>query len=344
MAQCRVRRARIAWIANLTERSPTPVEPPLITIGITCYNAEDTIIRAVDSAIAQDWPNMEIVVVDDCSRDRSLPLIKERAGADARMRLIVHEVNKGCAAARNAIVENARGDIIAFFDDDDVSRRDRLTRQYRRIVEYERTVRAPLIACYASGGRRYPNGYEMPLTAVGSQPEAPVGRDIVDYLLFFGRKAGRFYGGGTPTCALMARKNVFDAVGPFDIALRRQEDADFAVRLGFKGGHFIGTPEPLLTQFASTGSEKSAKSEHRSFQRIIEKNREYLTGKKRYGYALGWSEVRYRHFSGQNRQMFRALLALALRHPLKTTGHLLRSAPRRFLHERKMAAVAKPSA
>ena len=45
---------------------------PLITVGITCFNAEDTIARAVTSAFKQNWPNLEIVIVDDCSSDSSM--------------------------------------------------------------------------------------------------------------------------------------------------------------------------------------------------------------------------------------------------------------------------------
>ena len=50
---------------------------PLITIGITCYNAEKTIRRAVDSALSQDWPNYEVIVVDDGSTDNSLKILRE---------------------------------------------------------------------------------------------------------------------------------------------------------------------------------------------------------------------------------------------------------------------------
>ena len=42
---------------------------PLVTIGIACYNAADTIARAIDSALAQDWPNVEVLIVDDVSTD-----------------------------------------------------------------------------------------------------------------------------------------------------------------------------------------------------------------------------------------------------------------------------------
>ena len=50
---------------------------PLITIGITCYNAEKTILSAINSAINQDWPNFEIIIVDDFSADGSVKIIDE---------------------------------------------------------------------------------------------------------------------------------------------------------------------------------------------------------------------------------------------------------------------------
>ena len=49
---------------------------PLITIGITCFNAENTIANAIKSALNQDWLNFEIIVVDDCSIDNSQNIIK----------------------------------------------------------------------------------------------------------------------------------------------------------------------------------------------------------------------------------------------------------------------------
>ena len=91
----------------------------LITIGITCYNARDHINRAISSAFAQDWPNFEILIVDDCSSDDSPALIRDLIAGHNHARLIVHEKNTGAAAARETIIENATGAFIVFFDSDD---------------------------------------------------------------------------------------------------------------------------------------------------------------------------------------------------------------------------------
>lgn len=311
-------------------------DAPPITIGVTCYNAEATIGRALESASAQDWPHLDILVVDDCSTDGSRAVVRAHARRDPRIRLVEHACNQGCATARNTIVQEARGIFLAFFDDDDVSRPDRLRLQAAQIAAHERNTGAELVACYASGQRRYPNGYVMPFDAVGSRPRVPVGTEMVDFLLSARRKPGIFYGGGTPTCSLMARTAVFHKVGPFDATLRRQEDVDFAVRLGFLGGHFIGIEEPVLTQYFSHGNEKSAEHEHCSFLRLLEKNHDYLARNGDYAYMRGWAEVRFRHFSGRPVAAALALMPLLLRSPARLSKHFLRSASRRFLHERRM--------
>lgn len=315
-----------------------PSNVPLITVGVTCYNASDTIARAVASAAGQDWSNLEIVVVDDGSTDNSLDVIEAMARSDHRIRVIPHGSNRGCAAARNTIVKEARGMFLAFFDDDDASFPDRVRCQYQRIVSYEFASGAQLVACYASGVRHYTNGYQMPMPAIGSRPEIPVGLVLVDYLLAFVRSNGTFFGAGTPTCSLMARLETFKTVGDFDVAMRRQEDADFAVHLGVLGGHFIGTPESLFVQYASSGGDKSARVEHESLTHLLRKNRNYLEERGLYRYMLGWAEVRYRHFNHEPVKALAALLRLGLRFPVRTSRHFAVSALRRYQHERKIHA------
>jgi glycosyltransferase involved in cell wall biosynthesis len=309
---------------------------PLITIGMSCFNARDTIARALDSALAQDWPNVEIVVVDDGSNDDSVAVINDKIHGRGNCRLIVHGRNRGFPAALNSVVGAARGDFLAIWDDDDESRSDRLSVQYRRITEYEETTGTDLIACYASGVRLYPNGYDVPFAAIGSRPEVPVGMCVADYHLFGGRIGGVFYGGGTPSCSLMVRTTTLDAVGPYDESLRRCEDSDFAIRLARQGGHFIGCEEPLIRQFATGGSDKNPEVEYESHVALIEKYRDYVLEKNRYRYALDWQKIKFYHFS---RRRFRALVALAglaLRHPAWTIAQFRRSAPARLVHERRM--------
>lgn len=326
------------WIQPDNDLGRLAGSRPRITIGITCFNAVATIARAVRSALAQDWPETEIVIVDDGSTDGSRELLQQLAASEPRLRLVLHDRNRGTAAARNSVLKAASGAFIAFFDDDDESDRQRLSIQHARLVTYEVETGATLVACYASGMRHYPNGYDMPFSAVGSQQGIPVGEVMARYLLLFDRKPGVFYGNGTPTCSLMARHSVFDVVGGFDEALRRQEDADFAIRLALCGAHFIGTPERLVEQYVSMGAEKAALVEHDSFAALLHKNADYLRASGDYEYALKWADLRFRHFNRQPIHAALALLRLLVRFPCRASRHFLTSATRRYAHERRMAA------
>ena len=110
---------------------------PLITIGVTCFNAEDTITRAIKSAQNQTYPNFEIVVVDDTSTDNSIEIIEGMQKQDQRIFLHRHHENQGVASARNTIIEKAKGEYIAFFDDDDESIPERLSKQYERLSDFQ---------------------------------------------------------------------------------------------------------------------------------------------------------------------------------------------------------------
>ncbi|MCB9978332.1 MAG: glycosyltransferase family 2 protein [Rhodospirillales bacterium] len=306
---------------------------PLVTIGLSCYNAADTIVRAIDGAARQDWPNLEIVIVDDGSKDESVSLVRRRIETDPRCRLIVHAQNRGFPGALNTLIEQAKGAFIAVFDDDDESRPDRVRVQVEKILAYEKETGAELVACYASGVRRYENGHEVLFDAIGSRPRVPVGQDIVNYHLYMDRDEGVFYGAGTPSCALMARKETFLAVGPYDLNLPRKEDCDFAVRLGLKGGHFIGCPERIVTQYASDGQDKRPEMAYQGARAFIEKYRTLLEQAGRYDYALAWAKMRYYHFQGRPFHALGQAANLVLRHPRLTSARLLRAAPARLHHE-----------
>ena len=312
---------------------------PLITIGILSYNASDTIQRAIQSACRQNWENKEILIIDDASTDKSVSVIQNTIHDIPYARLIVHEENRGTGAARNSIIDNAAGEFIAFFDDDDESHPERITTQYERIIQYEHAQPTSLIACYCSGERVYPNGYRYPLHAIGSQPVIPHGSGVADRLLFYGgRDKDWFFGNGTPTCSLMARKRIFEEVGRFDPELKRVEDVDFAIRLALKGGHFIGCPEKLFIQYATEGADKSHERKRDAALLLVQKNEGYLRSIGMYRYAKIWPHIRYYNFTKQYGLMAGKLLYLSFYHPLRVIKHLMSTGPARILHERRMSS------
>ncbi len=313
------------------------IDTPLVTIGVTCFNAEDTIARAITSALAQDWSSVEVVIVDDDSSDGSVGAIERAISGDLRARLVRHERNTGPAGARNTILREARGDFVAFFDDDDESLPGRVSSQVNRIVAYEDQIGASLIACYAAGERRYSNGYIKPLPAIGSVgPEVPHGLSFANYLLVYSRNPQWFYGAGVPACALMARAETFAAVQGFDETLKRVEDNDFAIRLAMKGAHFIGTSEKVLIQYATNAVDKSPEKNLKAEQRLAEKNALYLRSIGRYYYARHWPKLRYLHFKRRYGRFAWQLIGLTVRNPIAVVGHFFQTGPRRIWHERRM--------
>ena len=310
---------------------------PLVTIGITCFNAADTILRSVRSALAQDWPNFEVVIVDDLSTDGSSHLVAAAIADESRAKLIRHGCNLGPAAARNTILSEAHGEFIAFFDDDDESLPGRIANQVETLAAHEERTEYPLVACYASGVRRYPNGYTIALPAIGSRGEqTPNGAAVADYLLTYRRQAGWFYGSGTPACSLLARRTTFTAVGGFDPELRRVEDADFAIRLALMGGHFVGTTQPLFVQHSTSGTDKSPERNLEAQQRLACKHKAYLESVDRFDYAKRWPKLRYWHFKRRYARFLLELTALLMRYPRTVIWHLLNTGPRRLLHEARM--------
>lgn len=103
---------------------------PDVSFVIAAYNAEPTLGRAIDSALAQRGVTVEVIVVDDCSSDATLALA--RSHADARVRVVALETNRGPGGARNAGLDAARGRWVAVLDSDDAVLPDRLAAMIAR--------------------------------------------------------------------------------------------------------------------------------------------------------------------------------------------------------------------
>ena len=108
--------------------------PGLVSIVIAAYNAEPYIADTCRSALAQTYPSIEVIVVDDGSTDRTAAIVREMSASDARLRLI-QQPNRGVAAARNAGIEAAAGEFIAPLDADDIWNHQKIERQVQRVRE-----------------------------------------------------------------------------------------------------------------------------------------------------------------------------------------------------------------
>ena len=91
---------------------------PLISVIIPVYNVEKYLRECVDSVLAQTYKNLEIILIDDGSKDKSGQICDEYATKDTRIK-VFHQTNSGASAARNYGLTQATGILLSFVDSDD---------------------------------------------------------------------------------------------------------------------------------------------------------------------------------------------------------------------------------
>jgi glycosyltransferase involved in cell wall biosynthesis len=283
---------------------------PVITIAITCYNAEDTIQRALESALAQTWTAREILIVDDGSTDRSGTVLDELERTHDEIRLIRHGSNRGVSGARNTLLTHASGTFIAFFDDDDESASDRLEQQYRRLSDYESAHGAATVLCY-SNRAVVPAGTLRPTSTrvgIGRLPPVPSGPMVADYVLGLFKDDGRHSWGMLGSGTLMARAEALRGFGGFDTEFRRCTDRDLAIRAALRGAHFISVDAPLVTQYLTPTADKAGNAELRYRLLLVKKYKGYLKEKR--SYVGAWCYMHARFCSGRQWRRLWYLAAL----------------------------------
>ena len=90
----------------------------LVTIIVAVYNVSAYLPHCIDSVITQSHQRLDVLLIDDGSTDNSPRLCDEAAARDARVR-VIHKPNQGLSAARNAGLDSACGEFVAFLDGDD---------------------------------------------------------------------------------------------------------------------------------------------------------------------------------------------------------------------------------
>lgn len=308
----------------MTSKKPSSSHD-LITIGITTFNAQDTINEAIESALQQNWPQFEIVIVDDCSTDETTKIINEFEKSYEHIRSFVHTQNLGVAAARNRIIQEAQGLFIAFFDDDDVSDPARISEQYRRIAAYEQKfgTDTPLL-CHCARLQIYPDDKQVLAQTAGCIQDAqkiPGGENMLARLLW-GQPVKNGMG-AMATCSQMARKSVYEDLKGFDESFKRSEDTELTIRHASNAGAFIGISSPLVHQTMTMSVEKNLDDELYFTLLYLDKHQEAFPSKRFYKFQREWVTAKYQAFKGQ----YLALLLCFIKHPLFSFQKLVWSLP-----------------
>ena len=101
----------------------------LVSIITPLYNAEKFIAKTIESVLSQTHTNWEMIIVDDCSTDNSVKIVKKYIQKDKRIKLIELEKQGGPALVRNKAIEESKGRYIAFLDSDDLWVDEKLEKQ-----------------------------------------------------------------------------------------------------------------------------------------------------------------------------------------------------------------------
>ena len=189
---------------------------PLVSVIIPVYNGERYLAEAVESALAQSYRPIEVIVVDDGSTDGTAEIA--RSFEEVRY---VGQTNQGQAAAMNAGIKTARGEFISFLDADDLWPPNKLS------VQIDYLLNHPNVAYVIAKMENF------------IEPDAPLPSRLTKDLLLTDYAA-------LSTGTLVARKAVFEQLGGFDTSYQHAKDVDWFVRAEEAGIIKRVLPEILL--------------------------------------------------------------------------------------------------
>lgn len=201
---------------------------PLVSAIIPTYNRAHILCDAIESVLAQTYPEIEVIVVDDGSKDDTLARLQPY-GKKIR---VISQANAGPAAARNRGIAESRGQLIAFLDSDDLWLPEKTERQVALLERAGKSVPC----CLSNTMMKWNSGDRASFDIALLKPSIEEGVWVnVDEVL-----ATRFV---LFNQAIMIRREVLQKIGVFDESIRYLEDVDFPLRLSLEGPWaFIETP------------------------------------------------------------------------------------------------------
>lgn len=190
---------------------------PLVSVIIACYNAENYINACFSSLESQTYQNFEIIVCDDCSKDKSLEILLKWAERDKRIIVLHNDKNMYAAATRNKCFNAARGEYFMIQDIDDLSKPNRI----EKLIEVLETEKIGFVSSAVETFN------EDPSIITGSIKPGKIYPGKLDFLW------------NVPFVhpATMFKKECIQAVGGYRVApeTRRGQDYDMFMRLYAKG-------------------------------------------------------------------------------------------------------------
>jgi len=301
----------------------------LITCAFTSFNAEDTIEKALYSATNQTYHNIEILVVDDHSYDDTLLKIKKFSKENKiKIRIFQNVRNMGVAHSRNKCIDNAEGEFICFFDDDDVSSFNRIEKQLESLKNHEKMIlngninKSPL--CFADRKIHYSKNKNLYCKGMSTDKLENYKDEYINALLSAGPFPKSGVLGSTATCTLFARKSTFIKVDMFNETLRRCEDLEISIRALKKGISLISNTNILVNQYYTNTEDKF--NSHLYELKVIELNKSWLKKRNLYEYSILYTKLRHAFLRFEVLKFNMIFFKLIYKFPLRFIKNLISSA------------------
>jgi glycosyltransferase involved in cell wall biosynthesis len=230
---------------------------PLISVLIPTYNVERFVEAAIRSVMNQTYQSLEIIIVDDCSTDKTYEILQKLAHEDGRIRLYKNEVNKKIVDTLNFAFTKASGTYIARMDSDDISLPFRIEKQLAILTE---NPEIDLV------GLSY-----IIIDEQGNEIQRE--KHLVNFEMI---KRATKYVSPVPHFWL-AKKEVYDKVGPYRIP--GCEDYDFVLRTIDHGFKVSNSPEYLYLYRMRNGNTltSSGLTQKKSFRYIQKLHKERIS-------------------------------------------------------------------
>jgi len=244
---------------------------PLISAIIPTYNRADLVGDAIDSILAQTYPNVEIIVVDDGSTDNT----KERLARYGDRIRIIYQRNAGPSAARNRGIAASHGEFISFLDSDDLWLPVKLERQIDLLEQAGESIPC----CLSNIMMRWSDRDIASFTISSLHPPLSEGiwtnpaEILATRFVLFNQGA-------------VIRRSALAAIGTFDESLRLLEDYEFALRLSLAGPWtFIAEPLVIWRETAGSCYQNSKEDDIRPLRlmvQILQRQQRNLNGRSQF--------------------------------------------------------------
>ena len=223
---------------NATRSPPDKHKVKKVSIITVCFNSAVTIRDTIESVLAQDYPNIEYIIIDGASKDGTMDIVREYGGA---IDVVISEPDKGIYDAMNKGINIATGDIVGLLNSDD--------------FYYDDTIVSQLIQCMEDAAS---DTVYADLVIVDSVDT----KRIVRYYNSSGFHPGRLSYGWMPAhTTFFVKRQLYERYGGFSLEYSIAADFDMVARLLYKAGvSYVYIPLVAITMRAGGISTRGIKN------------------------------------------------------------------------------------